>query len=58
MTCQCLTCKRDFYADVQDAAIDVQIERDDRLIDDEDALQAAENELKRQADEENDHTFE
>lgn len=57
LTCRCLDCERDFYADVSNVAIDSRIDRDDQLIDDEEALRAAENEIKRQADEENDHRF-
>lgn len=57
MTCRCLDCGKDFYADVQDDVIDFQLERDDRSIDDEEALRTAEDEIKRQADKENDHRF-
>jgi hypothetical protein len=57
LVCRCLDCGRDFYIDAPIAEIEDQIIGNDRIIDDEEALRQAENELKREADEENDHRF-
>jgi len=57
LTCQCLDCGQDFYADVPIAQIEAQLIENDRIIDDEEALRQAENELKREIDEQNDHQF-
>jgi hypothetical protein len=57
ITCRCLDCGQDFYADVPQAEIEREISNDERLIDDEEALRQAEDELKREADEEQNHRF-
>jgi hypothetical protein len=55
LTCRCLDCRKDFYADISNTEIERQVMGDNRIIDDEEALSEAENELKREADEQNDH---
>ncbi len=55
LTCRCLDCGQDFYINVPQAKIEGELIEDDRMIDDEESLRQAENELKREADEDNDH---
>ena len=57
MTCRCLNCKRNFYAEKQQQGIEVAIPLDDRVVDDEDELGAAEEEIRRQAEDEGDHRY-
>ena len=57
ITCKCLNCGQSFYASEPKEGLSEQIQADDSLIYDEDALLAAEEELKRQSDEDDDHTF-
>jgi len=57
VTCRCLDCGQDFYSHLPEAEIEDLVNSDDRVIDDEEALREAENELKRQIDEENDRTL-
>ncbi len=57
LTCRCFACGRDFYreepaAGVPDEAID-----DGRLIDDEEALRRAEEELRKQSEDNDDRMF-
>jgi hypothetical protein len=56
-TCRCLDCGRDFYTDELPPQLLEKLLADEDVISDEDELQAAEAELKRQADEEEDHRF-
>jgi hypothetical protein len=51
--CRCLSCGQDFYAEDKDNIVEIELDNDD-IIDDAAALQAAENELKRQVEENND----
>jgi hypothetical protein len=56
ITCRCLDCGADFYT--EDTGNIVEIELDsDTAVDDLSALEAAEAELKRQIDEEDDRMF-
>lgn len=55
-TYRCADCGRDFYGDEPSAGIDNKIFADDSLVDDEEALRAAEEELNRQIEEDNDRT--
>ena len=57
LTCRCQDCGQDFYAVVPVDEVLEQVIESDRLIDDEEALRAAEIELKREIDEEKDHRF-
>ncbi len=57
LTCRCQDCGQDFYADVPNDEIMEQVIENNRMVDDEEALRAAENELKREIDEQNDHRF-
>ncbi len=56
VTCRCLDCGRDFYSDEVDAA-EAQAEAEDRMVDDEEALRAAEEELRRRTDGEDDRRY-
>jgi hypothetical protein len=55
LTYRCLDCGRDFYA--AEPLEGISQDADDPLIDDEEALRAAEDDLKRQIDEDGDHRF-
>lgn len=55
VTCRCFGCGRDFYSEDSRKGTDEGSADDDRLIDDEEALRAAEEELKKQIDESGDH---
>jgi hypothetical protein len=55
VTCRCASCGRDFYAEEPREGLDEEVLENDRVIDDEEALRAAEAELKKQADNEDDH---
>jgi hypothetical protein len=57
VTCRCLNCGRNFYAEEPPQGLEKLPLMDDRIIDDEDELRAAEEELKRQADDEGDHRY-
>jgi hypothetical protein len=57
LTCRCLDCGQDFYADVPINEIEDRVTGNDRIIDDEEALRQAEDDLKQKTDEENDHRF-
>jgi transcriptional regulator NrdR family protein len=56
VTCRCLSCGQDFYTEDAGDIIETELNNDDS-IDDPQALQAAENELKRQVDDEDDRMF-
>ncbi len=53
MTCRCLSCGQDFYAEDKGKIVEIELNNDDE-IDDVAALQAAEDELKREINENND----
>jgi predicted nucleic-acid-binding Zn-ribbon protein len=55
--CRCSECGRDFYIEATSQNIVKTLPLDGSIIEDEDELMTAEEELKRQADEENDHRF-
>jgi Zn finger protein HypA/HybF involved in hydrogenase expression len=57
VTCKCLECGQDFYIESTLLNIEEMLPSDESIIENEDALTIAEEELKRQADEENDHRF-
>ncbi len=52
---RCVSCSREFYAD--EPALNSPAANADRMIEDEDELRAAEEELKRQTDSRNDRRF-
>ncbi len=54
---RCLDCNQSFYTEEQPGGAPDEAFDDGRTVDDEEALRMAENELKRQADNENDHTY-
>jgi hypothetical protein len=54
VTCRCLACGRDFYADEPQGGIANQAQKDEAIVDDESELQAAEDELRRQIEEDDD----
>jgi hypothetical protein len=56
ITCRCLNCGQDFYTEESGAMAEVELNNDD-LIDDAEALRKAEDDLKRQVDDEDDRTF-
>lgn len=57
VTCKCLECGREFYIEEPAQDIVESILSDESFIADEDELLAAEEELKKQTDEEDDRTF-
>ena len=57
ITCGCSECGREFYIEATIQNIEKIIPSDQSIIEDEDELMAAEEEIKRQADEENDRRF-
>ena len=56
-TCRCLKCGRNFYVAEPKQGFKETDLTDDRIVEDEDELRAAEEELKKQADDEDDHSF-
>ena len=50
MTCRCLDCGRDFYGDEPHAEIIDELVSDDQVIDDEEALHDAEEEIRRETE--------
>jgi hypothetical protein len=54
LTYRCIDCGQDFYGDESPEGITNEIMGEDRLIDDEEALRAAEEEIKKQVDEDGD----
>lgn len=57
ITCKCLDCGREFYIEEPTQDIEESFFSDESFIADEDELLAAEEELKRQTDEEDDRRF-
>jgi hypothetical protein len=57
LTYRCSDCGLDFYIDEPLGGIEEESLSEGRTIDDEDALKAAEEEIKRQIDEENDRRY-
>jgi len=57
LTCTCLDCGRNFYADEPPEGITDNLLLDDGFIDDEEELHAAEEELRRQIEEEDDRRY-
>jgi hypothetical protein len=57
LTYHCFNCDTDFSIKEPRNRTDIEAQIDNELIDDEEALQAAEEALKRDADEEGDHRF-
>jgi hypothetical protein len=54
LTYRCLNCGQDFYGDVPKGGITDEMLDSDGLIDDEEALRAAEEDLKKQSEEDDD----
>ena len=54
LTCRCLDCGQEFYADAPREGLPEEVLQHDGIPDDEDALREAEEELKRQIDESGD----
>jgi hypothetical protein len=54
LTYRCLDCGLDFYGEELQEGITDEIISDDRVIDDEEALRAAEEEIERQIEEDED----
>ena len=54
LTYRCIDCGQDFYGDEPPEGISDELMGEDRLIDDEEALRAAEEEIKRQVEEDDD----
>ena len=57
ITCKCLDCGREFYIEESAQDIEESFFSDESYVADEDELLAAEEELKRQTDEEGDRRF-
>lgn len=57
MTCRCSNCKRDFYAEEPQQGLEEGVLSDDRVIDDEDELRAAEEEVRRQTEDDGDRRY-
>jgi hypothetical protein len=57
VTCRCSNCGRDFYTEEPQEGLPEEVLSHDRMIDDEDELHAAEEEMRRQADDEGDHRY-
>jgi hypothetical protein len=57
LTYRCLDCGLDFYAKEPQGGVSDEILKDDHIIDDAEALRAAEEELKRQAEEDDDSRY-
>jgi hypothetical protein len=53
-TCRCYDCGRDFYAEEPPEGLDIEAMPDDGSVDNEEELQAAEDELKRRIEEDDD----
>jgi hypothetical protein len=54
LTCRCLTCGRDFYADEPAGGLPAEVLEHDSIIDDEEELRAAEEELKKRTEDDRD----
>jgi hypothetical protein len=57
VTCQCLECHQDFYAEEPHSGLKEEALSSDSIIDDEDELRSAEDELKRQIEETDDRRY-
>jgi hypothetical protein len=57
LTYRCLDCGLDLYAKEPKGRVSDEILKDDNIIDDAEALRAAEEELKRQAEEDDDRRY-
>ena len=57
VTCRCSDCGQDFYVEEPLQGIEERFLSDDSMIDDEDELHAAEEDLRRQADDEDDRRY-
>jgi len=57
LTYRCLDCGLDFYAKEPQGGVSDKILEDNQIIDDEEALRAAEEELKRQTEADDDRRF-
>ena len=57
VTCKCLDCGQNFYATEPKEGLGEQFQADDSIVYDENQLLEAEKELKRQANEDGDHTY-
>ena len=57
ITCRCLDCNQDFYADEPPEGLPEEALTSNELVDDEEALRAAEEELKKQIKDDDDRTF-
>ncbi len=55
--CRCSDCDRDFYVEEPLQGLEETFLSDDSMIDDEDKLRAAEEDLRRQADDEDDRRY-
>jgi hypothetical protein len=55
ITCKCLDCGQDFYIEEPPDGLADRLIEEDTMIEDEEELQAAEDELKRQNEEDGDH---
>jgi hypothetical protein len=54
LTCRCLTCGRDFYADEPQGGIPQAVMEHDSIVDDEEELRIAEEELKKRTEDDQD----
>ena len=57
ITCKCLDCGREFYVEEPPEGVTEEALSDNSLIDNEEELRAAEEELKREIEDENDRRF-
>jgi hypothetical protein len=57
LTCRCLTCGKDFYADEPPEGLPSEVLEHDSIIDDEEELRAAEEELNKQTEDDRDRRF-
>lgn len=57
ITCRCLDCGKDFYAEEPLPESRISVIEDDRIVENEAELQAAEEELKREIEDEDDRRF-
>jgi hypothetical protein len=57
VTCRCSDCGRDFYTEEPLQGLPEEVLKDEKMLNDEDELRAAEEELRRQADDEGDHRY-
>ena len=57
LTCRCLDCGQDFYAEAPPDGTQFETPEDERLIDNEEELKAAEEELKKEVEDEDDRMF-